>query len=145
MLPEVAQLEYKSQETEVADLGKTFQYDFAQGEFVLSDGKLIKIEDLEALQIWVEKLLRTEKHRFKVYERVDRQEYGATIEDLIGTVLPKSFVDSELKREISDAVTKHPRITSVSNLTIQQDGAVAKISFRLNLSDGQAVTQEVTF
>ena len=145
MLPEIAQLEFKSQEITVADLGKTFKYDFSQGDFVLSDGKLVKVQDLEAIKVWVEKLLRTEKFRFKVYERADQQEYGVTIEDLIGTVLPKSFVDSELKREISEAVTKHPRIASISNLTIEQDDSLAKISFRLNLSDGQAVTQEVAF
>ena len=145
-LPEIAQLEFKPvEEAVVADLGKTFKYDFVKGDFVLKDGKLVEATDLEGIMVWVEKILRTEKYKFKVYQRQDRQEYGISIQDLIGSVLPKSFVESELRREITDAVLKHPRIASISNLAIERDGARALISFKLNLTDGQAGLQEVAF
>lgn len=146
MLPEIAQLEFKPQEpASPQNLGKSFLYDFTQGDFILKDGKLVEVEDIEALKVWVEKVLRTEKFRFKVYEREDKQEYGVTIEDLIGSTLPKAFVESELKREISDALKKNPRIASISNLSTERDGSWLKITFQINLADGQVIGQEVTF
>jgi phage baseplate assembly protein W len=146
MFPEIAQLEFKPQEpASPQNLGKSFLFDFKKGDFILRDGKLVEVEGIEALKVGVEKLLRTEKFKFKIYERDDKQEYGVTIEDLIGSSLPKAFVESELKREISDALKKHPMIAGISNLSTLRDGSRLKISFQINLVDGQAIGQEVVF
>jgi divalent metal cation (Fe/Co/Zn/Cd) transporter len=54
-------------------------------------------------------------------------------------------VEAELKREIKEAVTRHPRIAGISNLVTERDGSWLKISFKINLTDGQTVEQEVKF
>lgn len=145
MLPQIAQLEFNltSESTRVDNLGKSFKYDFLKGDFLLLDGKLVAVEDVQAIKVWVEKVLRTERFRFKIYERADRNEYGVTLEDLIGMVLPRAFVEEELKREITEAVTRHPQIESISDLCTEREDTWLTISFKINLTDGQTVQEEV--
>lgn len=149
MLPEIAQLEFNTAAvttaTSTENLGKSFQYDFLQGDFVLKDGKLVSVEGVEAIKVWVEKVIRTERFKFKIYEQDDGDEYGTTIKDLLGMVLPRSFIEAELKREITEAVIMHPWIQSISNLTTERDGSWVKVSFQINLADGSTTEQEVTF
>ncbi|NLW92364.1 MAG: DUF2634 domain-containing protein [Syntrophomonadaceae bacterium] len=146
MLPDIAQLEFNTTAEESdssTELGTSYQYDFNTGEFVLIDGKLVTVSDIEAIKVWVEKVLRTERFVFEIYTRDDGNEYGTTLEDLIGSVLPRAFVESELKREITEAVTRHPKIESISNLTASQEGSWLEISFEINLYDGTTINQEV--
>lgn len=145
ILPAITALEFDTGAAaahNAANQGASFLFDFAAGDFVLVDGKLVPITDKAAVKVWVEKCLRTEKHQYAIYARDDDNEYGVSIEDLIGSVFPRAFIESELKREITEAVTRHPRISSISNLSAVRDGANMMISFTLNLTDGQ--TEEVT-
>ncbi len=141
MLPEISSIEINTENTSKATkLGKSFLFDFKKGDFILKDGRLVKTDDIEALKVWIEKVLRTEKFRFEIYKDV---EYGVTIEDLIGQTLPRQFVESELKREIREAIIKHPAVQDISNLATEQDGSKFKISFKVNLVDGNTFEQEV--
>lgn len=145
ILPTITDLEFDTTATtssSTTDLGTTYQFDFNTGEFVMVDGKLVAISDTTALKQWVEKLLRTERFVYAIYARDDKNEYGVTLEDLIGSVLPRAFVEAELKREITEAVTRHPRITSITGLTTAQEGSKLSVAFTLVLDDGS--TEEVT-
>ncbi|WP_432662446.1 DUF2634 domain-containing protein [Wukongibacter baidiensis] len=146
MLPQVTQLQFKTtNNTDLPETGKSFLFDFEAGDFVLKDGRLVEISDLEAIKVWIEKILRTEKYRYKVYEREDKNEYGVVLEDLIvGNNFPHSFVEAELKREISQALTKHPMIQSLSDWEIEKKNPTLKISFKVNLIDGNSFAQEVS-
>lgn len=147
ILPEITQLEYNTKaaaDSSAEDLGTSFLFDFDAGDFVTVDGKIVTITDIEAIKGWVEKCLRTERFQYAIYAREDKNEYGVTIEGLIGSVLPRAFVEAELKREITGALTRHPRISSISGLSIDRDGAKVNVAFTLNLNDGKTVGQEVT-
>ncbi|MBB6217502.1 hypothetical protein HNQ80_003623 [Anaerosolibacter carboniphilus] len=167
MLPEIAQLEFHvdTQEEQV-ELGKSFLFifnkdnfekeDYAkwgfkeeeieekvkEGDFLLKDGRLIRVDGMEALKIWIIKVLKTEKSKYKIYDDTD---YGAGLEDLMGQTLPIDFVESELKREIKSALEKHPRIKSISNLQTTRDGARVIVEFTVNLVEGNTFNQEVIF
>lgn len=146
-LPEIATLELALKPLAPAanlGLGQSFVFDFAQGDFVLRDGKLIPASGYDALKVWIEKVLRTERFRFRIYARTDGHEYGVAVEDLIGRHYPAEFAQAEWRREITEALTKHPQIAGVSSLTFKQDGALVTISFRVELKGGDSLTQEVT-
>jgi len=146
MLPEITQLEFKQPEpAQPVDLGVSFQYDFQKGEFVLRDGKLVPVKDLAAIRVWIEKVLRTEKFRFKVYEQpAGQDEYGVTIEDLImGHDYPRAFLEAELRREINNALLRHPRIQSLSNWKIIKDNPYLDVELDVNLKDGEVFSQGV--
>ena len=57
---------------------RTFQFDFKAGEFVMKNGVPIEVNGQEALKLWIEKCLRTQLGRYKIYEN---KIYGANIED----------------------------------------------------------------
>lgn len=145
MLPKITKLQLKTEnKKDLLKMGKSFLFDFKRGEFPLKDGRLIEVSDAQALMVWIEKTLRTEKYRYKVYERKDKNEYGTVLEDLIiGNNLPHSFVEAELKREISQALMKHPMIQSLSNWKIEGKNPNLKISFKVNLVSGNNFDHEV--
>ncbi|MDU5082812.1 DUF2634 domain-containing protein [uncultured Tissierella sp.] len=144
IFPKITELELPKQDSNVIkDLGKTFLYDFQKREFILKDGKPIEVVGKKGIEIWIEKVLRTQKNRWKIYDEVD---YGTTIEDLIvGHSYPKSFLESELKREITQEVLKHPRIESLTNWDFIRVNDKLRVIFTVNLYDGDFIKQEVSF
>lgn len=42
---------------------KSYMFDFENGDFVVHDGKLIECDSIDAIKVWIEKILRTEKGR----------------------------------------------------------------------------------
>lgn len=152
MLPQIANLDLNStintnSKTSTNKAGKSFLFDFKNGDFVVKDGKLVQVTDIEALEVWIEKILRTEKFKFKVYEKKNRnQEYGINIYDLIiGNTYPNSFIDAEIKREVTDALLRNPLIKSLDNWSIVKDNPTLKVAFRVNLTNGETFSQEVSY
>ncbi|SCY92956.1 DUF2634 domain-containing protein [Alkaliphilus peptidifermentans] len=137
MLPKIGYLQIEKEEGQQdLQLGKSFLFDFKKGDFILKDGKLVEINNIEALKIWIEKVLRTDRNKYKIYT----SQYGISIEDLIiGQNLPIEFIKSEVKREVSEALLKHPLINNISNWHLEKDGSNLTISFKVNNS----ITQEV--
>lgn len=128
-----------SSDTEKSPYGKSFLYDFDKGDFILQNGRLIEIEGLDALKIWIDKVLRTEQFRFSIYD-----EYGVKLEDLIGGIYDKFFLQSEMSREIKEALIKHPLITNITNLTVARESDKTLITFDIS-TDEDTFKQEVTF
>lgn len=138
-LPVVTQLEFDDTdlialEDSTASIGKSFLFNFETGDFVLRDGKLVEVEGIEAVRIWVHKTILTRRFRFKVYEGT---EYGALIEDLIGSAYPIEFIESELDRELKEAFMQHPAITNVSNLSVEHINDKGIVSFTIDTIYGE--------
>ena len=133
-------------ETSENSFGKTYLFDFEKGEFVLKDGKLIVASELEAIEMWIRKIILTEKFKFKIYEKSEDerdQEYGITFKSLIGKKLPREMIRSEIKRELTEVLTKHPKINSLSDFKVIQEGSRVIINFTVNLIDEKIAFQEV--
>jgi len=119
------------------------EFDYEEGEFVLETGEPIMVYNTDAIKQWIIKVLRTEKFRFSIYNDTD---YGVTIEDLIvGTTLPIGIVQSELKREITDALTQHKNIESLSNFSFSRSKSLLTIGFTVNLDDETSTEIEVVY
>ncbi|RIJ65537.1 DUF2634 domain-containing protein [Rummeliibacillus sp. POC4] len=145
MLPDIAELEFNTDTTEqskdLPKLGKSFLYDFDKGDFVIKDGKMVEIHGVEVLKQWILKVLKTERFRFKIYENI---EYGVTLEDLIGSGFPRSFIEAEIKREVTASLILHSYIESVEDWTFERDGKWMKVWFTVVTIEG-AFEMEVTF
>ncbi len=112
---------------------KSYMFDFENGDFVVRDGKLIECDGIDAIKVWIEKILRTEKDRYKIY---DNTEYGCHLEDLIiGNSYTAEFIEAELKREIEDALKQNPRITSVTNFNIIRNKNAITVTLEVVLND----------
>ena len=111
---------------------KTYKFNFDTDDFATVDGKLVTVEGVEAIKVWVEKIIRTEKYKYKIYS-TDQNAYGITLQDLlIGHIYPIAFVKSEVEREIKEALLKNPEITSVTNFIVSQTNDTAIINFLVN-------------
>ena len=121
---------------------KTYLFDFDKGDFVIRDGKLIECDGIEAIKVWIEKILRTEKGRFKIY---DNTEYGCHLEDLIiGNSYTPEFIEAELKREIEDALLLNSQITSVTNFKISREKNSLIVEMEVHILDAGANIITVT-
>jgi len=132
MFPNTKDLTVTAAENTAAS-GKSFLFDFTAGDFVIRDGKLVGCDGIEANKVWIEKILRTEKGRFRIYNDTD---YGCRIEDLlVGSNYPVEFIEAELKREIEDALKQNPNILSVSNFSIERTASGITVSMEVETSD----------
>lgn len=115
---------------------KTYLFDFDKGDFVVRDGKLIECDGIEAIRIWIEKVIRTEKYRYAIY---DGTEYGCHLEDLIiGNNYSMDFIYAELKREIEDALLMNPQIKSIGNFQITRNSNSLTITLEVYIGDSGA-------
>ena len=127
---------------DTAALGKSFLFDFTAGEFVIRDGKLVECDGMEAIKTWIEKILRTEKGRFTIYSSTD---YGCHLEDLIvGSNFSAAFIESELKREVSDSLMQNPNITAITNFILERTKSGITVSLEVQINDTGANTVTVT-
>ena len=56
-------------ETKSSSGTKSYLFDFGSGDFVVRDGKLIECDGIDAIKVWTEKILRTEKSSRKTLIR----------------------------------------------------------------------------
>jgi hypothetical protein len=141
MLPKIVELEFNNEPVteDLPKMGKSFLFDFDKGDFVLKDGKIVAVEGIEALKMWIIKAIKTERYRFRIY---DDTGYGTTIEDLTGTNYPRAFVESEIKREVTSSLTNHPYIENIINWEFRRDGKWMRVNFKVITMEG-AFDQEV--
>ena len=119
--------------TQTSSETKSYLFDFTTDDFVVRDGKLIECDGIESIKAWIEKILRTEKGRYQIY---DNTEYGCHLEDLIiGNSYTAEFIEAELKREIEDALKQNPRITSVTNFNITRNTNAITVTLEVVLND----------
>lgn len=106
--------------------GVSFAFDFDKNEYVVKDGKLVELSDIDALKQFITWALKTEVKKYKIYDEA----YGIDRDAFIGTkTLPSAFINSELKRQITEQLTKHPMIVEVRNFTHSKDRNTLKIEF----------------
>ena len=113
----------------------TFLYDFKTCDFVMKDGNPITVSGIDALKVWIDKILRTQLYRYSIYNGTS---YGANIEDLvIGKNYGTAFIQSELKREIETALLQNDDIESISDFVMIRNKDKLDISFTLGTVYGE--------
>lgn len=121
--------------------GIILSYDFENGEFNMKDGKVIELTGLEALKMWIQKVLRTEKHKFKIYKSTDSTyAYGISLLEYINSDLPYDFIKAEIQREITETLIINSSINSISDFSFKRSDDILNISFIVNSIYG--ITQE---
>jgi phage baseplate assembly protein W len=141
MFPETQDLTVVTVE-ETAVTGKSFLFDFTTGDFIVQNGKLVECDGTEAIKVWIEKILRTEKDRFEVYADI---KYGCRLEDLlIGSSYPTAFIESEMRREIEDALLQNSSIASISGFSIERAEGSTNVTFTVTLTDDTTVESAVS-
>ena len=144
MFPETHNSTVPNNDTVVSNGTKTYLFDFDRGDFVIRDGKLVVCDGVEAIRVWIEKIIRTEKSRYPIY---DGTEYGCHLEDLIiGNNYTVEFIEAELKREIEEALLQNPQISNVSGFQLVRDANSITVTLEVYLGESGAnsITLTVT-
>lgn len=149
MFPELSLDDAVEEEKKPASIeqGRTFLYDFDKGDFVVKDGRLVEVDNKEAVRVWIEKAFKTDKFKFEVYEEDEGvDEYGTILKKLIqGRKVPQFFLQSEIKREVEELLQKNIEIDRMENFRTDQKGAALYIYFTVILKSNDSLDMEVEF
>jgi len=144
MFPDIEEnLIAPSETNEDATLGTSFLFDFAKGDFVTVDGKIIQTSGIDAVKVWIEKILKTEQFKFKIYETGEQNEYGISLLDFINSDYPLDFVKIEIEREVKEALAKNPEITRVYSFEFSREKRALICNFSVDTIYG-TVGGEIT-
>jgi len=129
-LPEITELEIGEVELEeeLEPIGKTFLYDFDKGDFVMKGGKMIELFEVDSLKMWIMKVMKSESFRFRIY---NDSVYGTGIESLIGSSLPRAYIEAEIEREVTESLLLSPYINRLEGWTFQRDGKRMRTKFKV--------------
>lgn len=144
MFPQFAPQLLENTQNSSTTRGKSLHFDFGRGDFVVKDGKPSVLDGIAALKIRVEKVLKTEKFKFKIYETGIKSEYGVTLLELVNSGFPQFFIQAEMQREITEALSNDPEILSIDGFEFNRDKRTLSINFNINSIYG-SINQEVRF
>ena len=88
------------------------------------------VDELEAMQQAVYKILNTERYQYVMYS----WNYGIELMDLYGQ--PISYVVPELERRITEALTWDDRIESVDDFEFERSRGTVHVSFTVHTTYG---------
>ncbi|MCB2310644.1 DUF2634 domain-containing protein [Clostridium tagluense] len=123
--------------------GKSFNFDFVTGDFVLKNGKVEELTGLESLEIWIIKLLKTEKHKFKIYKTAQTDNYGITLMDLAHSDNSYFVIKCEIQREIKEELLKNAEILSVSDFVFTREKRTLTVAFTVKSIYGPSKSEVI--
>ena len=114
------------------NIGRSFSFDFNTRRFNVMAGKVKETTQEEAIKQWIELLLRTAVNRYKVYEGTG---FGTNISKLVGYKSLRGFIESEIKREISENIMMNRAIEGIEDFETSLEGDMLQVSFTLILKN----------
>ena len=120
--------------------GKTLDFDFVTGDFVLKDGRAVPLTGADAVKIRIEKCLRTILNKYEIY-RQDSEPYGITAFDLTNRQYPFAFLCAEVEREVTEALLRDSEILAVTEFTFERDRRTLETSFTVESIYGEQEVQ----
>ncbi len=111
-------------------------YDLENADFITENTKSYKliiknneitgfVDDIEALQQAIYKILNTERYIYPMYSR----NYGIELKDLIG--LPSDYVISQVEERITEALIYDDRIISVEDFVFAKNRSKIHVKFKV--------------
>ena len=100
-----------------------YEIDFETGKLT---GRIIT--GLPAIKQWVMIVLGTDKYYYTQYS----WNHGCELRDLIGKGFKQDYIESEVKRIITDALSMSKDIKGISNLEVSYEGDTLTAAFTLD-------------
>ena len=106
--------ETETQESELP-LFKEMAIDFETGEPIIKNNEIVTLEGSEALKVWIWKVLKTERYKYKAYT----DNYGNELKEQLGTIYDKTIKDAILENEIRECLGVNPYIVRLHSFSIE--------------------------
>ena len=104
-----------------------YAWDFEHDCFIYIGGKHEIVTENEALKVWIYKILKTERWRYRVYDN----SYGIELEQFIGKSTNNGDSSIEVQRYINEALLINPYIQSIDNVTFTNESDVLDFTIEL--------------
>lgn len=117
---------------EVNSKGKSPKFDFDLGDFVVNDGKVATATGLEALKLWIRKILKTKKNKYEIYKTLNIKKYGVDLLEIVTSKYPLTYIQAQVQRIVTEALLKNDDIKSVNNFKFVRDKRLLNCSFDVN-------------
>lgn len=124
------------------DYGISFDFDFETNDFILIDGKMKEIDGKQALKVWINKIIDTDKDKFDIY-KIDDKEYGVTLKEHLHSSKYSGLIYPNIQNELEKMLTVHPDIYSLNNFDFKRDKRTLVVNFKINTAYGE-INEEVT-
>lgn len=121
------------EDTAVYDLPEEYGIDFKTGQLT---GK--KVTGKEAVKVWIWLCLHCQRFRYPIYS----WEYGVDIESYIGETVDQEFLDTDLKKEIQDAIYVNPYISDMQDWNATKERSKVHITFTAITDFGEVEIDE---
>lgn len=132
-------------ESENEEVGIDFLFDYEAGQHIMKNADLTECTTLQSVQQYIQNVLRTQANTYDVYIKDEDDVFGISVYEYIGTrALPAGYINSELKREVTANLLKHPLIAGVSNWEGKRERRGLNISFTVTLTDGSVLEESRT-
>lgn len=112
--------------------GKTPQFDFDLGDFVVSNGKVVTVKGFEALKLWIKKILKTEKNKYEIYKTENIEKYGVNLLEIVTSKYPLNYIQAQVQSIVTEALLKNSDIKSVTNFKFVRDKRLLNCTFDIN-------------
>lgn len=93
------------------------------------------VDEREAMKQAVNKILRTERYRYAIYD----WNYGIELEELYGKNV--TYVIPELKKRIEEALLSDDRVTAVTDFSFQQEKGSVTAEFVVHTIFGEMTAE----
>lgn len=117
---------------EVNSKGKSPKFDFDLGDFVVKDGKVTTVTGVEALKLWIKKVLRTKKNKYEIYKTQNVEKYGVNLLEIITSKYPLTYIQAQVQSIVTEALLKNSDIKSVTNFKFVRDKRLLNVQFDVN-------------
>ena len=132
-------------ENETTDNGIDFLFDYESGQHIMNGSVLRECTELQKVRQYIQNVLRTQADLYKVYTEGETNVFGLSIYNYLGErSLPLGYINSELKREVTGQLLKHPMINDVKDWTAKREKQGLNVSFTAVLTDGDIITTTET-
>ena len=139
MFPESI-LENTNTTAETEETGVDFLFDYSTGQHLIKNGVPENQSVFIGVKQYVENVLRTPANAYKVYTKDEKEIFGISVYDYIGKkTLPMGYLNSELKREVTENLLRHPLIIEVKDWKGRRERRGLNISFSVVLSDDSII------
>lgn len=119
---------------EKKSLGKVYLFDFDTNKYILEDGKLVETTKNEAIRKYAAWTIKTILGKYAIYQ----DDYGIDFSFRF-TKLPTGFVESELRRQIKEQLTKHILVNDVVDFKTTRESSKLIMSFTLVTTENENI------